>query len=167
MAWLGWQGEDLQEAVSLCSWQSEVEDPKENKEKGWGDFKTSWTSQFTTITATEEQYGNCKKGFNTEDNNWEGKGSLFDWKTTGTCFIAGPVECSKCPCNTNTKEDVNSIWTSDVSDWGIGSIITNSSALWSECVLIRKLWLITHNYSNTHREQRYPKQRMKWQWRHQ
>jgi len=123
----------VDDTISFQSGDSNIEAPEEDKYGCWDGLEELGSTKLSTNhwTSSEHQDGNGEQSFNTEDGDGESQAANGHFESQALSF---PVDGSHGPCDTNTKEDIDSVGASDVTDGSISSLILNSGGLWSKCI---------------------------------
>jgi len=123
----------IDDFISFQSRNGNIETPEEDKNCCWNGLEDFRSAKLTanSWTSSEHQDSNSEKSLNTEDGDRESQAANGHFEDLS---LGLPVDSSHGPGDTNSKEDVDSVGASDVTDRGVSSFILNSSCLWSKCI---------------------------------
>lgn len=120
-------------AVAHKTGQQEVANP-EGYQESWCDiFVLSRATQLTTncTVSPANQQNNCEEGKHTENCDREGQSARMDAKYCAVCCM---VDGSNTPCNTNSKEHVDSVAAGYITNGRICIFVIDGSNFAGKCV---------------------------------
>jgi len=121
------------DSISFQGGNEDIETPEKDKNSGGHSLYWLGSSQFSANcrVTTHHQNHDGKEGLNTKDGDGKSQASDGHVELVALGLV---INSSHWPCDTNTQENVDSVWASNVTNWGISSFILNSSSFTGEGV---------------------------------